>query len=656
MKKAIIFGIAGQDGSYLAELLLSKKYEVYGMIRRCSVAENQDSRIYHLAGLITTVYGDLLDETSIDKLIADVQPDEVYNLAAQSHVRISADMPRFTAKVNAIGALNILESCRLHCPTAKVYQASSSEMFGNCIDDDGFQRETTPMHPVSSYGCAKLFSYSMFRHYRRSYDMFACNGILFNHESPRRGSNFVTSKVVKTAVEIKLNLTNNLILGNMDSYRDWGHSKDYCINLDVPILTTDGWKFYEDINIGDVVINFDTKNSRITQDVVNDKVLFNTTGDKIVFKGRGVHISVTPHHRIYYQKKSINSKGGWSNWKITYAEDLASELENLSTREKYNYRLPHFQDYNANDIHDVSDDQLYLIGALMCEGWLGQNLKTKNSGIQIGICQSTIVNEPICKKIINVINNLGLEYNTTTRNDGVCIWTFDSQSSRTILEWFDKPNIHIMPKWLYSLSSRQANIIFESMMDCDGCWGAMSFCSKRSLLISDFQTISCLAGYRTCCVKTDKNKNIHRVTAIVKPKKHQYIQNVDRINDGHTQVWCVKTNNGTIITRDKGCINISGNCRAMYMIMQHEEPDDFVISTMQTHSVRDLCEYVFAKLGLDYRNYVTQDEKFLRPEELKLLKGDSSRARKILGWEPKYTFETLLDDMVDYWSNKLGGG
>lgn len=323
MKKAIIFGIAGQDGSYLAELLLSKDYDVHGMVRRCSVAENQESRLDHIADKIHTVYGDLLDETSINKLIMNVQPDEIYNLAAQSHVRISADMPRFTVKVNALGALNVLEACRLHCPTAKIYQASSSEMFGNCIDDDGFQRETTPMHPVSSYGCAKLFAYSMFRHYRRSYDMFACNGILFNHESPRRGSNFVTSKVVKTAVEIKLGITDKLVLGNMDSHRDWGHSKDY------------------------------------------------------VF--------------------------------------------------------------------------------------------------------------------------------------------------------------------------------------------------------------------------------------------------------------------------------------AMYLIMQHDSPEDFVVSTMRTHSVRDLCEYVFTKLDMNYRDYVTQDTKFLRPEELKLLKGDSTRARTILQWKPEYTFETLLDDMIDSWLEKLEG-
>jgi GDPmannose 4,6-dehydratase len=153
----------------------------------------------------------------------DIQPDEIYNLAAQSHVRISFDVPQF--QTNAIGVLNILEAYRRSCPTAKFYQASSSEMFGNSVDEDGFQRESTAMSPVSPYGCSKVFGYNIVRHYRNAYKLHACNGILFNHESPRRASNFVTNKVVKTAVEIKYGITDKLELGNMDSYRDWGHSK-----------------------------------------------------------------------------------------------------------------------------------------------------------------------------------------------------------------------------------------------------------------------------------------------------------------------------------------------------------------------------------------------------------------------------------------------
>lgn len=312
--KALIFGITGQDGSYLAELLLSKGYEVHGMIRRHSVTETQESRIEHLRGSVTTHYGDLTDNTSLFRLVNTIKPDEVYNLAAQSHVKIGADSPIFTANVNAIGALNVFEACRLHHPSARIYQASSSEMFGNCIDQDGFQRETTPMKPVSVYGCSKLFAYNLARHYRQAYGMFICNGILFNHESPRRGKNFVTRKVVDGAVDIVHGRSNDLVLGNLCASRDWGHSKDYV--------------------------------------------------------------------------------------------------------------------------------------------------------------------------------------------------------------------------------------------------------------------------------------------------------------------------------------------RAMYMMMQYSTPDDFVVSTMQSHSVEDLCRYVFQALGMDYRDYVLQDDKFLRVEELQRLKGDSTKARATLGWEPEYTFETLLDDMI----------
>jgi len=227
-KTAFITGVNGQDGSYLAEYLLGLGYDVHGIIRRNSTVESQQSRFSdEIRNKLHIHYGDLLDQGGLEKLLDSIQPDEIYNLAAQSHVRISFDIPQFTVQTNAMGVMNVLEAYRRSCPTAKFYQASSSEMFGNSVDPDGFQRETTPMHPVSPYGCSKLFGYSIVRNYRNSYGLHACNGILFNHESPRRGSNFVTNKVVKTAVKIKLGLENVLELGNMDSYRDWGHSKDY---------------------------------------------------------------------------------------------------------------------------------------------------------------------------------------------------------------------------------------------------------------------------------------------------------------------------------------------------------------------------------------------------------------------------------------------
>ncbi len=320
-KRALITGIGGQDGSYLAEHLLEKGYEVHGLIRRHSVAENQDSRITNFSSQIKTYYGDLLDSPSLTRIFNESKPDEIYNLAAMSHVRISFDVPSFTIQTNGLGVLNMLEAYRTLAPGAKFYQASSSEMFGNSVDEDGIQRLTTPMNPVSPYGCAKLLGYNLVRHYRHAYKLHACNGILFNHESPRRGTNFVTNKVVKTAVEIKLGLKDKLELGNMDSFRDWGHSKDYV--------------------------------------------------------------------------------------------------------------------------------------------------------------------------------------------------------------------------------------------------------------------------------------------------------------------------------------------RAMNMIVNHDTPDEFIVATGQTHSVRDLCDTVFKKLDLDYKEYVTQNPKFMRPEELKYLKGDASKAQKVLGWKPEYTFETMLEEMIENWQQKL---
>ena len=227
-KVALITGINGQDGSYLSEFLLNKGYTIWGILKRNSVAENQTARIPDdVFKKLNLVYGDLTDLSSIISVIQKCNPDEIYNLAAQSHVRISFDQPIYTSQVTGLGTLNLLEAVRLTDPKIKIYQASSSEMFGNNIDSDGYQRESTPMDPVSPYGCAKVFSYNICRNYRNSYNMFISNGILFNHESPRRGINFVTNKVAKEAVKIKLGLSNKLKLGNLNASRDWGHAKDY---------------------------------------------------------------------------------------------------------------------------------------------------------------------------------------------------------------------------------------------------------------------------------------------------------------------------------------------------------------------------------------------------------------------------------------------
>lgn len=229
MKKALVTGITGQDGSYLAELLLDKGYEVYGIIRRTSTfTTNRINHLYqdpHKQPRLKLIYGDLTDGGSLATILNDVQPDEVYNLGAQSHVRVSFDQPVYTVNAGALGTLRLLEGLRSMQRAPRFYQASSSEMYGKVAETP--QRETTPFYPRSPYACAKVYSFWQTVNYRESYDLFACNGILFNHESPRRGETFVTRKITRAASRIREGLQDKLYLGNLEAKRDWGFAGDY---------------------------------------------------------------------------------------------------------------------------------------------------------------------------------------------------------------------------------------------------------------------------------------------------------------------------------------------------------------------------------------------------------------------------------------------
>ena len=225
MKTALITGITGQDGSYLAELLLEKGYEVHGIVRRSSLINTH--RIDHIFNKIELHYGDLTDSTNLISVIQKVQPDEIYNLGAQSHVKVSFEMPEYTGQVDALGTLRILEAVRIlgMADKCRIYQASTSEMFG--LVQEVPQKETTPFYPRSPYGCAKVYSYWMTKNYREAYGMYACTGILFNHESPRRGETFVTRKICRGLAYISSGIQDTLYLGNLDAKRDWGHARDY---------------------------------------------------------------------------------------------------------------------------------------------------------------------------------------------------------------------------------------------------------------------------------------------------------------------------------------------------------------------------------------------------------------------------------------------
>ncbi len=280
-KVALITGITGQDGSYLAELLLEKGYDVHGMKRRASSFNT--SRIDHLyqdshkKGLKFKLhYGDLTDSTNLIRLIQEIQPDEIYNLAAQSHVKVSFDCPEYTANADGLGTLRLLEAIRILKLEKKtrLYQASTSELFG--LVQETPQKETTPFYPRSPYACAKIYGYWITVNYREGYNIFACNGILFNHESPRRGETFVTRKITRAAVRIKLGVEEKMYLGNLDSKRDWGHAKDYVEGM---------WRVLQQDKPEDYVLA--TGVTTTIRDFCN--MTFKELGVEIKWEGKGVH-------------------------------------------------------------------------------------------------------------------------------------------------------------------------------------------------------------------------------------------------------------------------------------------------------------------------------------------------------------------------------
>ena len=273
-KTALITGITGQDGSYLAELLLNKGYEVHGIVRRSSMINTR--RIDHIFDEINLHYGDLTDSTNIIRVVRDVQPDEIYNLGAMSHVKVSFDCPEYVADVDGVGTLRILEAVRLLglVDKTRVYQASTSELYG--LVQEVPQRESTPFYPRSPYGCAKIYGYWITKNYREAYDMYACTGILFNHESPRRGETFVTRKITRGLNSILTGEKDKLVLGNLDAKRDWGHARDYVEGM---------WRMLQQDTPDDYVLS--TNEFHSVREFVEKS--FSMRNYKIEWKGEGVN-------------------------------------------------------------------------------------------------------------------------------------------------------------------------------------------------------------------------------------------------------------------------------------------------------------------------------------------------------------------------------
>jgi GDPmannose 4,6-dehydratase len=327
MKKAFITGVAGQDGSYLAEFLLEKGYEVHGLLRR--IVNHDSPNIKNIKNKIYLHYGDLADSNAVRNLINKIQPDEIYNLAAQSHVKVSFDLPEFTADIDALGALRILDAIKslgLEKKT-KFYQASTSEMFG--IVKSAPQNEETPFYPGSPYGCAKLYAHWININYRESYNIFGCNGILYNHESPRRGEMFVTRKITKAFSNIVLGQQDVLELGNLNSLRDWGHAKDYVRAM---------WLMLQQDIPDDYIISTGVQCSirdfcNYTANYFNIKLNWEGVGENEIAKDNNGRILIRVNPAFYRPVDVVNLLGDSSkarnklNWSPEYSlQDLVNEM------------------------------------------------------------------------------------------------------------------------------------------------------------------------------------------------------------------------------------------------------------------------------------------------------------------------------------------
>lgn len=674
-KIALITGITGQDGAYLSEFLLKKGYIVHGIKRRTSLFNTdridhiyQDPHIDNRNFILH--YGDLTDSTNLIRIIQEVQPDEIYNLGAMSHVRVSFEVPEYVADTDGIGTLRLLEAIRILGleKKTKIYQASTSELYGKVQEVP--QKETTPFYPRSPYAVAKMYAYWITVNYREAYGMFACNGILFNHEGPLRGETFVTRKITRGVAKIALGLQDKLWMGNINSKRDWGHAKDYCIDLDTTLLTTSGFKRREDLQIGDTIINYNLNTSLWEHDKIVDIHDVPFEGEMYIFSGNNLSFRCSENHRLFYKRKTHAHKM-WNDlrWKESTAKEIYDFFEDISIRAKYDFCFPGFDGLTSDqERFDIDDNLIKLIGYLVTEGSWSFS-KEIGRGSTISVSQSK---KKYFDDLKQCIDDLKLEYRLRERADEVCEVIFSAEARDFIIDYFDSHDIHQLPAWIYKLSKKQLEILFNAMMNGDGAWSSMVYVSKNRKLAHDFKNIAALIGHKTSFRK--RKSGMYEIVVFSKSKKsiNNFITTITKETVSEN-IWCVTTEkNGTIITQKDNTVFISGNCEAMYLILQQDKPEDFVIATGKTTEIREFIRMAFAEVGVeiefkgegvDEKGYVAAchnpdyqlpigkevlaiDPKYFRPTEVDLLLGDPTKAMTQLGWKPKYDVEMLCAEMV----------
>lgn len=692
-KRACIFGIAGQDGSYLAEYLLSLGYEVHGMVRRNSTPEGQQTRLNPIHN-INVVYGDLTDQSSIDKFLSDVMPDEIYALAAQSHVRISFDIPQYTVNTNAMGVLNILESYKRICPNAKFYQASSSEMFGLTVEEDGFQRETTVMNPVSPYGCFPKGTKILF----------------FDQTIKKVGKNLVNGILKNKNIEdIKIGdlvLSYNTITGEKEykpvlSTMERDNEELYLIKFSNGnfIECTEEHPFYihgkewveaKNLNIGDKAIQYlySGLNSRTSTDVsYSMKYSKEKINEMALKKSNSMKIAWQTSEKLdpeTYSKKFKDNRKNWRAWNNGLTKETNDTLQQMSLNSKGKKVNEEAKLKIAKTVSELWEDAEYIFKQVQARGQRPNN------------------HEKIVIDILNEICPNEFDYNGGYELKcmiGRKIPDFVHKSKNKVIEYFGE---YWHSKEYKDSDEATIKKYNDNGYDCLVIWENDLFNNREEV---KKRILNFLYNKKTEIVEVISIEKINKRQKVynfeVKDNNNYYafgllVHNCSKvfgfnITRHYRRAYNLFISNGILFNHEgprrgsnfvtskvvKGACMIKlgladklemGNMdsyrdwghsrdyiKAMHMILNHDKPDDFVVSTMETHSVRDMCDVVFKYLGLDYKDYVVQNPKFLRPEELPYLKGDSTKIRETLGWKPTITFEEMMHEMCDHWMDVLQG-
>ncbi len=660
-KRALITGISGQVGSFLAEILLEKGYDVHGIVRRHSNNLLQNSNIGHILDRVALYHGDMTDPISLQNAIIRSNPHEIYALASQSHVHISYDNPIYTANVVAIGHLNLLEAMRMYAKGARLVHASTSEMFGNSIDDDGFQRESSRLVPANPYAAAKVFAHNIGRNYRQSYNLFISNCIAMNHESILANSPIMIkdSNDLIDILPIEDTFKAHEYEGLLEEYKSckvWNGSEWTKIikgtryrDINKPVqaiqtrdsvceTTLDHAFFNEDnqeiennnLKIGDKLykVSYPNNNdfSSLVQDVDFCKFLGFLVGDGYVSDGGRIRLIGQDMQLIESYMKIITDKFGWDVYygsnksgfentepsfyiecrnDVNFGLFLRNNIYTLRSNEK---RVPKFILNSSSECKKAFFDGYYDADGRKAgdEKYFYKGFTTSSATLALGlifIMKSFSQQDAKCK----------LEYRTI-KNEVFRYYYVYFTSDYRPGEIFGSRRIRneIIKKYLTGNSTGE---FFDIQTE------SMTFCTGPNLVK----------------IHNSPRRGINFVTAKV-------------VNEA------VKISRGLSDKLSLGCLSARRDwshakdvALAQWMILQHDKPDDWMVSSGISHSIEELCDYVFSKLGMNYKDYVVVDPKFIRPEETRNLRGDSSKIRSILGWKPEYTFETLMDEMIDHY-------